>query len=197
MNSIAFEMGAVFLLAGMLMLASAHGLIPRSLRNIGAPILVGVVLAGFLIWRFGPDLYANARSNAAPWFAASWFATAEPAQAEAHPAGPAPSGKAPATHRAKLVTQDAKAIVIREVVSAPAEATPPAVAVSETPVAEEPIAAKPVAAKPIPPKSVDDAVAKPAPESSGSSPYDSGVKRAVKSVGRFLHIGGKKEQPAQ
>src|ERR1700677_2901799 len=106
MDSIAFEMGAVFLLAGLLMFASAHGFIPRSLRNIGAPILVGVALVGFLIWRFGTDLYANARSNVGPWFATSWFATswfatAEPAQAEASPAGPAPSGKIAAPRPAK------------------------------------------------------------------------------------------------
>lgn len=184
MNSIAFELGAVFLLAGMLMFGSAHGFIPRSLRNIGAPILVGVALVGFLIWRFGPDLYAAARSNAAPWFATSESATSAPAQAEAAPAGPAPSGKAPAARPVKPVTPDAKAIVIREVVSPP-ETAPPAV--TEKPIAEEPVAEEPIA----------DAAQKPAPESSASSPYDSGVKRAVKSVGRFLHIGGKKEQPAQ
>jgi hypothetical protein len=181
MNSIAFELGAVFLLAGMLMFGSAHGFIPRSLRNIGAPILIGVALVGFLIWRFGPDLYATARSNAAPWFATSEFATSEPVQAE----------EAPATHPAKPVTPDAKAIVIREVVSPAEAAPPPARGVTEKS-AEKPIAQEPIAAKP-----VDEAAQKPTPESSANSPYDSGVKRAVKSVGRFLHIGGKKEQPAQ
>lgn len=40
-----------------------------------------------------------------------------------------------------------------------------------------------------------DAGPKAAVESSGSSPYDSGVKRAVKSVGHFLHIGRKNAPP--
>jgi hypothetical protein len=173
-------MGAVFLLAAMLMFGSAHGLIPRSLRNAGAPILVGVALVGFLIWRFGPDLYTAARSNAAPW-----FATAEPA-----PVGPAPSGKAPAARAAKSAAPSVKGIVIREVVSAPTEPARPAEAL---------IAAKPIAEKPIAEKPIEVADAKPAaPESSsGSSPYDSGVKRAVKSVGHFLHIGGEKKPAAQ
>jgi outer membrane biosynthesis protein TonB len=36
--------------------------------------------------------------------------------------------------------------------------------------------------------------AKTAAESSGSSSYDSGVKRAIKSIGHFLHIGRRKER---
>ncbi len=159
MNSIAYEMGAVFLLAAMLMFGSAHGFIPRSLRNTGAPILIGVALLGFLIWRFGPDLYANARSNVAPWLTTSQPPRADPASA------PAPS---PAPHPAKPSAPRVEGIVIREVVSPPAEAAPALVEAS-----------KPV-------------------DTLAQEPHnDRGVKRAVKSVGHFLHIGRHKEQPQQ
>lgn len=88
--------------------------------------------------------------------------------------------------------------MIHEVVPARTQPAPAAEALvvekpaEETPIEERPIPEKPAAAKPI-----EVVAVKPAVESSGSSPYDSGVKRAVKSVGRFLHIGGKKEQPSQ
>ncbi|HEY1755946.1 MAG TPA: hypothetical protein VGG72_11155 [Bryobacteraceae bacterium] len=183
MTSIAFEMGAVFMLAGMLMFGSAHGLIPRSVRNIGAPILICIALFGFMLWRFGGDLMANARANAAPWFATSAPATSSPATSGSATAGssqpalslpnqastpfPARKPAAPAVER----------IVIREVVAAPAESAPPAPAL----VAE---------------KAVEGAEGKVSPEAAGSSPYDSGVKKAVKSVGHFLHIGGKKKDQA-
>jgi hypothetical protein len=177
MTSIAFEMGAVFLLAGMLMFGSAHGLIPRSVRNIGAPILVCIALFGFLMWRFGADLMANARANAAPWFATS--ASSQPAPAQPAPASP--------SHAAKVAPPAVKGIVIREVVSAPAEPGPAAV---------QPVAAKAIPDMPTPKIPIEEADAKPAPQSSGNSPYDSGVKRAVTSVGHFLHIGGKKQSQA-
>jgi hypothetical protein len=185
MNSIAYEMGAVFLLAAMLMFGSAHGFIPRSLRNAGAPIVVGVLLVGFLTWRFGPDLWENARSNASPWFATSQPAPAEPSPSQPASSQPAPAGKAPAPRPAKSVAPSVTGIVIREVVPSPIELSP-------TEPAPPVIVAGPITDKPI-----EVADAKPAPESSGSSPYDSGVKRAVKSVGRFLHIGGKKAPAAQ
>jgi hypothetical protein len=152
------------------MFGSAHGLIPRSVRNIGAPILIGVALVGFLIWRFGPDLYSNMRSNAAPW-----FATSAPASNGQSPARPAPAA-APAPHQSKPAAPAVQGIVIREVVSAPAPEPAPTVIVA------------------VP---VEDAASKPAEQSSSDgSAYDSGVKRAAKSVGRLLHIGGKKKDQA-
>jgi hypothetical protein len=190
MNSIAYEMGAVFLLAAMLMFGSAHGFIPRSLRNAGAPIVAGVLLVGFLIWRFGPDLWENARSNGSPWFASSQPAPAAPASSQPASSQPAPAGKAPAPRPAKSVAPGVTGIVIREVVPAPTELSP---AEPAPPV----IVAGPIADKPVAEKPIGVADAKPAPESSGSSPYDSGVKRAVESVGRFLHIGGKKAPAPQ
>jgi hypothetical protein len=188
MNSIACEIGAVFLLAAMLMFGSAHGFIPRSLRSAGAAIVVGVVLVGFLVWRFGPDLYSNFRSTV------EWgFPSFQAPPPEASPSGPAPAPH-PAKSAASISTSvrqpdpNPTTIVIREVVPAPAEPTPPAA----QPIVETLPTGKPIAGKP-----VQDADAKPAAESSGSSPYDSGVKRAVKSVGSFLHIGGsRKKEPA-
>lgn len=184
-------MGAVFLLAAMLMFGSAHGFIPRSLRNAGAPIAVGVLLVVFLIWRFGPDLSSNFPSTVEWAFPTSQPPSAEPSQA-ARPspaAGPSQAASSPA----KSAPASVKTIVIHEVAPARTQPAPAAEAlVAPKPVEEKPVEEKPIAVKP-----TEVAEAKPTVESSGSSPYDSGVKRAVKSVGRFLHIGGKKEQPAQ
>jgi hypothetical protein len=183
-STLAYEIGAVFLFAAMLMFGSAHGFIPRSLRNIGAPIIIGVALVGFVIWRFGPDLYANARSTAAPWFATPEPATPAPASSEALPTptaatDPVKSATAKA-HVANQAHPAANGIVIRDVVPVPAEPARPIIAAP--PIAETPAAGK---------------VAEAAPEAdaTGSSPYDSGAKRAVKSIGHFLHIGGKKKEP--
>jgi hypothetical protein len=172
-NSIAYELGAVFLLAAMLIFGSVHGFIPRSLRNAGVPVIVCVALFGFLIWRFGPDLWANARLNAAPWLANS----------SASPASPAVEVPAPPPLPAKPPVPSVKGIVIRDVL------TPPEI----PPVPEVP---RRIVVAPFE-KPAEDADEKAAAEVAGSSPKDHGVKKAVKSVGRFLHIGGKKEQPAQ
>ena len=189
MDSIlAYEIGAVFLFAAMLMFGSAHGLIPRSLRNIGVPIIVGVALVGFAIFRFGPELYANARSTATPW-----FAMPEPAPAEATPAEPQPPAPPPAKSAAtkayapKPADPGANSIVIRDVVSEPAQPAPSIEAAP--PITAESQSTKKVAdATPLAYATGDS------PD--GSSPYDSGAKRVVKSIGHFLHIGGKKKDPA-
>jgi hypothetical protein len=174
-STLAFEIGAVFLFAAMLMFGSAHGFIPRSMRSVGAPILVGVVLVGFLMWRFGPDLYANMRSTAAPWFA-SESATSEASPAKTSETGNASArapvkSAAPKAHAAKQAYPAANKVVIRDVVTAPE--VHPAVEPAQLAAAPAPVA-----------------------DASDTSPYDSGVKRAVKSVGHFLHIGAKRKEPA-
>jgi hypothetical protein len=183
-STLAYEIGAVFLFAAMLMFGSAHGFIPRSLRNIGAPVIVGVALVGFLIWRFGPDLYANARSTAAPWFATPEPATSAPARSEAPPTPAATTGPVKSTaekaHASKQPYPAANGIVIRDVIPVPAEPARPIEAAP--PIAETQSTGKVAEAAPV-------------ADSTGSSPYDSGAKRAVKSIGHFLHIGGKKKDP--
>jgi len=138
MTSIAFEMAAVFLLAALLMFGSAHSLIPRSLGNAGGPVVVGALLLAFLIWRFWPDLYATARSNAAPWLAAPSPAATAPAPAQPSPSQPAPAAKALALRPASPVAAPGvKGIVIREVLPATIEPAPPAAAL----IVEKPAAA--------------------------------------------------------
>jgi hypothetical protein len=186
-SSLAYEIGAVFLFAAMLMFGTAHSVIPKSVRNIGAPVFVSVALAGFLIWRFGPDLYANMRSNAAPWFPA-----AEPIPAET--ASPAPTAVpdkskpfAPKANVSGQVNPNRNGVVIHDFAPASPDVALPAVqAVVETLPAEKPAGTR--GKEPEEKFRTDD---------SAGSPYDSGVKRAVKSVGHFLHIGRKKEPPSQ
>jgi hypothetical protein len=174
-NSIAYELGAVFLLAAMLIFGSAHGFIPRSLRNAGVPVIVGVALLGFLIWRFGPEMWSTARSNAAPWLATS-------------PASPAEEVPSPPPLPAKPPVPSLKGVAIRDVRPPEIPRLPEIPAVPEVP---RRIVVAPAE------KPAEDADEKAVPEVSSSAPKDHGVKKAVKSVGRFLHIGGKKEQPAQ
>lgn len=174
-STLAYEIGAVFLLAALLMYGTANGLVPRSLR-VGKtfPILLAAGALVFAIYRFGLDLYADWRS-------------ASPVEPGATAARPAPAGRTPAPGPAKSGAPPARATkqpdanrktIIIESVPAPADplATP-----SGKP-AENAAEAKTAADT------------KPAPKSSDSSPYDSGVKRAIKSVGRFLHVERKKEQ---
>jgi hypothetical protein len=192
MDSVAFEMGAVFLLAGMLMFGSAHGFIPRSLRNIGAPILVVGALIGFLIWRFGADMSVNARETIRSISAPG--STSRGATPEASSGETAASGKAttPDPERRAIPKQkypSSNVIVIRDAgpteTAGPAPSTAPAASEPAVQQAAEP-QTKPAA------KSSDSPVSSPV-----SSPYDSGAKRAVRSVGRFLHIGEKKQTSAQ
>ena len=56
-STLAYEIGALFLLAALLMYGTVGGFIPRSLSTgSGLPILLGVVVLAFAIYRFGPDL---------------------------------------------------------------------------------------------------------------------------------------------
>jgi hypothetical protein len=164
---LAYQIGGVFLLAAMLMFGSAHGLIPRGLTNAGVPICVGAALLGFLIWHFWPELYANARSIGT---LAPSLTTSRPA-----PAAPAPAARpkrSPAPHPtvAKQPEVKWKTTIVDDSVPAAAEPV-------STPIGS-------------PAESVDTT---PAAESSGSAPHDGGAKRAIKSIGHFLHIGRKKK----
>jgi hypothetical protein len=151
----------------MLMFGSAHGLIPRGLRNAGAPICVGVALLGFLIWHFWPDLYANARSIRA---LAPNFVTSRPAPAAATPAARPARSSAPHSRAAKLPEAKWKTIIVDDSVPALTEPVPAPLAT--------------------PAQSADTT---PSAESSGSAPHHNGAKRAIKSIGHFLHIGPRKK----
>jgi hypothetical protein len=176
-STLAYEIGAVFLLAALLMYGTANGFVPRSLR-VGKtfPILLAAAALVFAIYRLGPDLYEDWRSASA---AAPGVTTAQPAPAERTPAsGPTTSGAPPARATTQANT-NWKTIVIESVPAAADPATTPGGKPAEN--------------------AADTKIAtatgiQPAAKSSAGSPYDSGVKRAVKSVARFLHVERKKEQ---
>jgi hypothetical protein len=163
---LAYQIGGVFLLAALLMFGSAHGLIPRSLRDAGVPACVGVALLGFLIWRFGPDLYANVRAIGA---LAPSLTTSRRAPAAPTPAVRPKRSAAPHPSVAKQPEVKWKTIIVDDSV----------------PAATEPVPA-PIGS---PAESAD---LTPSAESSGSAAHDGRAKRALKSVGHFLHIGRKK-----
>lgn len=164
---LAYQIGGLFLLAAMLMFGSAHGLIPRSLRNAGVPICVGVALLGFLIWHFWPDLYARVRSIRA---LAPSFTTSQPAPAAARPAARPTRSAAPHPRAAKQPEAKWKTIIVDDSV---------------------PAATEPVPTPPATPAQSTDTT--PSAESSSGAPHDNGTKRAIKSIGHFLHIGPKRK----
>lgn len=158
---LAYQIGGVFLLAAMLMFGSAHGLIPRSLTNAGAPTCVGVALLGFLIWHFWPNLHVNAFSIGT---LAPGVVTSRPAQATASAARGKRSA-APHPSVAKQPEVKWKTIIVGDSVAAAAEPV-------STPLG----------------RSAESADATPAAESSGSAYHDGGAKRVIKSIGHFLHV---------
>jgi hypothetical protein len=172
----AYEIGAIFLLVALLMYGTLSGFIPRSFHaGKPAPIILGVLLLGYALYRFGPDLSSGWRSIANPPNSAS----PHPTPAAATPATPGPShAKAmrSATHR-QTAANDSVPIL-----SGPAPLANPA----EAPGAYQTQPAKPLVAA--------NGAPAPSGEPTSGSPYDSGVKRAIKSVGHFLHIGRKRDQ---
>jgi hypothetical protein len=162
-TTFSYEIGGMFLLAALLMFGTLSGVIPSSFQaGKLIPIILGVLVLGFGIVHFGPNLaarwrstFANARSIASP---------RQPPAAAVHPT-------APATSHAKSTKQPAphwKTIVVGDSFAAPIQATPNAAQA--------------------PPASASPEVPEQARVTSSDSPPDHGIKRAVKSVGRFLHI---------
>jgi len=175
-STLAYEIGAVFLLAALLMYGTANGFVPRGLR-VGKtfPMLLAAGTLLFAIYRFAPDLYEAWTSASA---VAPGVTTAQPAPAGRTPASaPAKSG-APQASGTKQPRANWKTMVIESVPAADPAASPggkPAEGVAGD-------------------KATAAAGPHPAAKSSDSSPYDSGATRAIKSIGRFLHVGHKKEQ---
>ncbi len=152
-SNISFEVGALLLLAAILMYGTVTGFVPRMFRrSTAAPMFVAVAVAGFVVYRFGPDISSYAGSL-----------LPRPANAAA------------------VVTLPAKEEAPRKVIKKPAVQNWRTTDVD---------AAVPVIVEP--PPAVSDP-AKGIEASSEDSPYDSGIKRAAKHLGRFLHIGRKKE----
>ena len=149
-SNISFEVGALLLLAAMLMYGTVTGFVPRMFRRgTAAPMFVAVAVAGFVVYRFGPDISSYAGSLL-PRPANAAAVVTQPAKQEA-------PRKKPAVQNWRRTDVDAAPPVIVEPDPAPSDP------------------------------------AKGADASSDDSPYDSGIKRAAKHVGRFLHIGKKKD----
>jgi len=200
-STFAYEIGAVFLLAALLMYGTVSGLIPRAFRaGKPAPIFFGIALLGFAIYRFGPDLYAGWLSIGA---VAPSLTSSRPTPAEATPA---PHPVRPAASKANAQRQPNsgwKTIVLNDSVPAPTEPAPPVgKAIEDTdakPAAESPTLTERADTTPAAESSAltGQTGRKAAGESCCNSPYDSGAKRAIKSIGHFLHIGQRKEQNPQ
>jgi hypothetical protein len=174
-STLAYEIGAVFLLAALLMYGTANGLVPRSLR-VGKtlPIVLAAGTLAFAIYRFGPDLYEDWRSASA---VAPGATAARLAPGRTPASGPTKPG-APPARATKQANTNWKTIIIESV---PAAADPVATPIGKP--AENAARTNATATG-----------AQPASKASESSPYDSGATRAIKSVGHFLHLGRNKEQ---
>jgi hypothetical protein len=176
-TTISYEIGGMFLLAALLMVGTLSGVIPASFQpGKSALIIMGVVVIGFGIFHFGPNLSAAWRSTFAN--AKNMVSPGQPPTAAAqHPAVPAAShakaAKQPAPHW--------KTIVVDDSLFAPTKPSP----VSANPV---PLAAPS-------PEVPQASVTQPGENSSNDSPPDRGIKRTVKSVGRFLHINRGNKAP--
>ena len=164
-STFAYEIGAAFLLAALLMYGTLSGFIPRTLRaGKSLPIFLAAALLLLAIYQFSPDLsavWSSIRANAPDRVSTP----------------PAPAVSASTPHPALPATPH------EDVKKRPAPRWKSIVLDASVPPAIEPTAVTPEPAQ----------ISPPAAESSGSSPYDSKAKRAVKAVGRFFHIGRKKK----
>jgi hypothetical protein len=181
LTTFSYEIGAVFLLAALLMYATKSGFIAPSFpAGKVVPISLGLLLLGFGIYHFGPDLSAGWRS-----MFANATRMASPGQAPAVGAR-VPHPAVPAASHAKTAKQWAphwKTIVVEDSVLPPTKPTP----ASANPVPASTSTEVPEQAYPIPSAKPSGA------ESTGGSRHDHGIKRAVKGVGRFLHVGRGKD----
>jgi|GEM_PF-1865716 len=173
LTTFSYEIGAVFLLAALLMYGTRSGFILPSFQ-VGklTSIILGVLMLVFGIYHLGPDLSAAWSS-----MFASATNSASPPQTPAIEAAPRPSK--PAASHAKAADQLAphwKTVVVDDAVPAPTEAAQSSANASSpaSPASEQADTTR--SEKP------------PSSESSDESPHDRRIKRAVKRVGRFLHI---------
>jgi hypothetical protein len=156
MNQIAYEVGGVFLLAGLFIFGTmVKGFVPDAFRD-GKPLGILCLLAifGFAVYRWLPELEAG-------WSSLTGSTTAT---AAAPPAtGKSIATKAPVRLHAVAPAPQPKIIIVEAAASAE---TTTAIAPEAAPVEIE------------------------SPDVPAESPKQGNrVKRAVKSVGHFLHLG--------
>jgi hypothetical protein len=158
-STIALEIGGTFLLAALLMYGTMTGLLPRVFHaRKPAGVVLVVLLAAVAFYYFGPDLSPAWRAAIAP-------AAPRP---PAVPKFPARSAESPKPRASASRPAPRAEITILEDPPAPAPEIEPA---PEAAAADASRSAA-TAAAPL----------------SNDSPYDSGIKRGIKRVGRLLHI---------
>lgn len=186
MNSIAYDIGGVFLLAAIAMIyGRVRGLLPRGLRTGAIPAVIGIGVLGLAAYQFWPNLSAalwslGGAGNNRPASGSSSTSATPGAKSAAHAAIPE---KPAATHW--------KTIIVDDSVPQPPE---PA-AVTATPAEPEPVrgAAPAHADDGTSPATFSSPASKASARDSSagnpseSSPYDSKTKRGIKAIGRFLH----------
>jgi hypothetical protein len=167
MNSqLAYEIGAVFFLAALLMFGSLPGLSRRFRLGGGAMVALGVALALFGVYHYWDQILALAAPTD----------SAEHVSAPAAPSSTsAPAKSAPANHRSTRAPEPIEKIIVVEQV--PAERVI-VQAPDKLPAVEKPETETP-------PQSEPDPCEK--------SPYESKARRAMKSMGCGLHILRKKD----
>jgi hypothetical protein len=177
-QTLAYQIGAMFLLAALFMAGSrAKSLLGwqtlRALRMIA--LITGGALFAYIGYQKWPDIYAMARSAVVgpePPAAASTASEAAPSGATA------PAGEVHRRAKAPATSTGPQYILY----TAPETPAPSPLPASAAPA----VAVSPAAVIPATPAEVPAAGGAIAPESGNRG------KRVIKSVGRFLHIGGKK-----
>jgi hypothetical protein len=165
MNSqLAYEIGAVFLLAALLMFGSVQGFMGRFRLGGGAMVALGAAVVVFGLYHYWDQILALAAPTDS---AAHVSAPAAPASA------PAPVKRTPARRGSTRAPEPTEKIIVVEEV--PAERIIVPAAPEKSPTAEKPE---------IETRSVPDPCEK--------SPYESKARRAMKSMGCGLHIIRKK-----
>lgn len=164
-----FGIGAIFFLAALLMFGTKSGFLPRFFHagRTGPAILGALLVVGALL-QYGPEIWDEFSSGLSSIVGIGRAAAPRDSPKDL-PATRTPASAAAPPKPAKQAVQHAPAAapVPTEVI------VPEPVEVIRVAAPDEPVAVQT--------DSVDD-------------PYDSGLKRAVKHAGRFLHISKKPQQ---
>lgn len=179
MSDIAYEIAGLFLLAALLMYGTLSGFLPKVFRaGKAVPWFLGAAAALFGLYYFAPDI---SRVWSSLTGSPSEVTSTEPVQpSQSKTTSPVLIQKRPAAPVTSHAVTDWKTVTADPSIPI-ATATPTNGSDGTLRSADAPVQVN--AAPKAPP---------PDAESSGDSPFDSGIQRAAKHVGRFLHIGRRK-----
>ena len=159
-QSLAYEIGAVFLLAALLIGGSSSRFLPRLRLGAGSLAAAGIAISIFAIFHYGPEL---------------WSAFVPPMPAPSSVAAPAAPAKSPAPMKQARAASEPhwKTIVVEGVPAAESE----------------PVAVQPVAVKADPRHDdLASAAVNAASDPCEKSQYDAKAKRWLKSAGCAMHL---------